>query len=102
MFIQEMNVFLIIALHLNCVKKKTLVAMGNRPIHVYPINDTKTHYLESVDAVLDGFSEDVPPWCPCLCHPKAERQENGVWIIVHNSFDGREGLEWANEILGDN
>lgn len=69
------------------------------PIHVYPTNDLREHYLESVDARLDGFGEEVAPYCSCLCSPKAERQENGVWIITHNSFDGREGIEAVDEIL---
>lgn len=69
------------------------------PIHVYPVNDLRTHYLESVSSQLDGFSEDVPPYCPCLCEPIKEKQENGVWLIIHNSFDGREGVEIVNEIL---
>jgi hypothetical protein len=69
------------------------------PLHVYPTNDLKSHYLESLDARLDGFADDVPPYCPCLCIPKAEKQSNGIWIIIHNSFDGREGVEQVNEIL---
>lgn len=69
------------------------------PIHVYPTNDLRNHYLESVDARLDGFDNSVPPFCPCLCDPKKELQENGTWLIIHNSFDGREGIEQVNEIL---
>lgn len=69
------------------------------PIHIYPTNDLKEHYLESMDARLDGFSEDVPPLCSCLCEPRTEQRKDGIWIIIHNSFDGREGLEWAREIL---
>lgn len=71
------------------------------PIHIYPLNDLKEHYTESVDARIDGFSNDVPPHCPCLCNPKKDQREDGVWIIIHNSFDGREGLEWANELLNN-
>jgi acetone carboxylase gamma subunit len=71
----------------------------DEPIHVYPTGDLREHYLESVDARLDGFGDEVPPYCPCLCDPKKERQENGTWIIVHNSFDGREGVEIVNDLL---
>lgn len=67
-------------------------------IHVYPTDDFKEHYLESVSGGEDGFSDAVPPYCPCLCMPKTE-SENGVWIIIHQSFDGREAVEWVNEIL---
>ena len=35
----------------------------------------------------------------CSCEPKLTT-ENEVEIIIHNSFDGREGLELSNEILG--
>lgn len=34
----------------------------------------------------------------CHCKPKVET-ENGIDIVSHNSFDGREGLERAIEIL---
>ena len=51
-------------------------------IHVTPIDDTKKH------------TEDTT----CLCNPKVTT-ENGEMIIIHNSYDGREGVEWANEIL---
>ncbi len=45
-------------------------------IHVTPLNDLKKH------------SEDFG----CECKPKMV-PENGVWIVVHNSFDGREVME---------
>jgi len=36
----------------------------------------------------------------CKCCPRVEKDyENGVVIIVHNSFDGRELVEQANEII---
>jgi len=34
----------------------------------------------------------------CSCKPRLE-VENGIDIYIHNSFDGREGLENALEIL---
>lgn len=67
--------------------------------HVYPLNDLRPHYIDSADPKDDGFSNDVPPFCPCLCDPRKEKSENGTWLIIHNSFDGREGVEWANEII---
>lgn len=53
--------------------------------HVYPINDAESHDLEGYD---------------CKCKPKVEyiREEDRM-IVVHNSFDGRECVEMANEIL---
>ena len=71
----------------------------SKPIHIYPLEDLRPHYLDSADPKDDGFSEDVPPFCPCLCDPRKQKGEDGVWLIIHNSFDGREGVEIANEIL---
>ncbi len=50
--------------------------------HVIPINDLEPYEQETT----------------CKCEPKV-LHENGNMIIVHNSFDGREGLEWTKEIL---
>ncbi len=51
--------------------------MDNRPIHVYPINDTYPHITEGVG---------------CPCKPRIEDVEGGT-LIIHNSFDGREKAE---------
>jgi hypothetical protein len=51
-------------------------------IHVYPLDDIEEHCIIGTD---------------CKCNPIIE--SNAEIIIVHNSFDGREGVEWANEIL---
>jgi len=67
--------------------------------HVYPVNDTKGH------KTFCNFREKGLPYCPCPCQPNHQElnpDENGeptAMIIVHNSFDGREGVEWANELL---
>ena len=52
-------------------------------IHVLPNNDLEPHEESST----------------CKCEPRVIH-ENGEMIIIHNSYDGREGVEWANEILG--
>ncbi len=52
--------------------------------HVYPINDLKEHTLEST----------------CECGPSVIR-EGEEFICIHNSYDGREGLELANELLNN-
>lgn len=52
--------------------------------HVLPTDDIKIHTELS----------------SCHCNPKI-KYESGNTIIIHNSFDGREGVEWANEILGN-
>lgn len=50
--------------------------------HVHPINDLQKHSLSHL----------------CKCNPEIE-VENGNLIIVHNSYDGRDGVELENEIL---
>lgn len=51
-------------------------------IHVLPIGDLEEHEETTT----------------CKCEPNIIK-ENGELIVVHNSFDGREGVEWANDIL---
>lgn len=60
--------------------------------HVVPLNDICEH--------IESCYEDYYflPYCPCECEPKIN-QVDGGFVVVHNSFDGREGVEWANEIL---
>jgi len=60
--------------------------------HVFPRNDLREHYLECVYPALTA------PYCPCVCKPEFKEVEDAL-LIVHNSFDGREGVEWAKEIL---
>lgn len=47
--------------------------------HVFPNNDVIEH-----DTEHQGM---------CWCNPKMEEQENGNWVVVHNSLDGRERKE---------
>ena len=61
--------------------------------HVYPINDDGEHVL------VCRYMDSQYPHCPCPCRPKYIDTENGGQIVVHNSYDGREGVEWVNEIL---
>jgi hypothetical protein len=61
--------------------------------HVLPQNDTNPH----IDYCID--MPGLPPICNCECNPTVICEENDAFIIVHNSFDGREGVEWATEIL---
>jgi len=35
----------------------------------------------------------------CKCNPKVEFLEGGDMLIIHNSFDGREGVEMFNKII---
>lgn len=63
--------------------------------HVYPINDERDHILK-----LDWDVNKNGPTCLCKCNPKIKEEGVG-YLIVHNSFDGREGVEIVNEILNN-
>lgn len=52
-----------------------------KDIHIIPLNDTQEHNLSD--------------YCPC--EPKHDKQESNV--IIHNAFDGREAVEWAQDEL---
>jgi hypothetical protein len=52
--------------------------------HIIPVGDLKEH----TDSEF------------CECEPKVEESDGNVFI-VHNSYDGREGVEWAKEILNN-
>lgn len=54
--------------------------------HVIPNNDLMKHDTESQEN--------------CWCNPKIEEQDNGNWVIVHNSLDGREYKEKDNDKYG--
>lgn len=55
-------------------------------IHVTPLNDTEEHDLSDAGNT-------------CKCNPEVIIESDSEIIVVHNAFDGREGVEWANEIL---
>jgi len=57
-----------------------------RYIHVVPVNDTRPHE----ERYLEGYL--------CKCDAKLE-PVYGTIIVIHNSFDGREGVEWVKEFL---
>lgn len=58
---------------------------------VYPIDEWHLH-----DKVVWGMGDKVKSDCPCGTRVEIE---NGHPIIIHGSFDGREGVEWAKELL---
>lgn len=51
--------------------------------HLLPVKDTEEHLEEST----------------CKCEPKIEVQDNGDLLVIHNSFDRRELIEEALEII---
>jgi hypothetical protein len=55
-------------------------------IHVHPINDIDDHDISDMGNT-------------CKCNPKVIIEPNADIIVVHNSFDGREGLEYVQQIL---
>lgn len=52
-------------------------------VHVVPINDLKPHD----DSIA------------CACNPRLEFVEGGSTVVVHNSYDGREIFERAEEAV---
>jgi hypothetical protein len=54
--------------------------------HIYPINEEENHNLEGSQ---------------CKCISNIIIESNSYIIVVHNSYDGREAIEWANEILNN-
>jgi hypothetical protein len=69
-------------------------------IHAFPTNDEKEHYLECLPESIEAGR----PFCGCICRPTYQEVGDEIQgiigvIVVHNSFDGREGVEWAKEIL---
>lgn len=72
--------------------------------HVVPVKDTYEHTVSAMPlkgCLMVGNTMCYTIACRCKCEPRIEYQEKGTIIVVHNSFDGREGVEWANEILND-
>jgi hypothetical protein len=53
-------------------------------IHIMPVGDTEEHEQSTT----------------CKCGPVVELEGEGV--VIHNSFDGREAVEEANQLLGLN
>lgn len=73
-------------------KKNWTINKVDKVIHITPNDDLFCH--------IEDFSERGLPICRCNCKPKVEYTANPrSWIITHNSFDGREGVEWVTEML---
>jgi len=63
--------------------------------HVYPLNDLEEHNTDETPLFPN---KETGKYCECKCLPR-EEWNNECLIIIHNSYDGREFLEQANEIL---
>ena len=55
-------------------------------INILPINDLKEHEENTT----------------CECNPKVEVLENGEILVIHNSYDRREVIEEALELINKN
>lgn len=63
---------------LEAVKKNQYLKMDNNSIfHILPVNDSDEH--------IEGFN--------CTCKPDIVSFDNGMILVVHNSFDHREVKE---------
>lgn len=60
-------------------------------IHVVPKDDTGDH-----STLLEWVGLIYMFTCKCGVRLKFEKDKT---IVIHSSFDGREGVEWAAEIL---
>lgn len=68
--------------HSVCVSNK--IKSKVKMINILPNNDLESHTENTT----------------CKCEPRVI-YHNGETIVIHNSFDGREGVEWVNEILNN-
>ena len=61
---------------------------------VLPLNDGTVH------VVPEDERDRHEPESTCPCGPRVEVLDD--LLITHNSFDGREAVEWAESILNRN
>ncbi len=82
------------------VKKNWAVFEERDSLHVIPMKDTKRHsrIIRIDNCQFEDGSTTEMHYCPCACGP-THQYENNILIVTHRSFDGREGVEWVNEIL---
>ena len=71
------------------------VQTHNTVIQVIPLDDQGGH---TEDVKWESLPFDDRPISRCICGAST-KVENNKYIIIHRSFDGREGVEWVNEIL---
>jgi hypothetical protein len=69
------------------------VKVNGAVIHVIQEGDVKPHSEETEWSVRTLLTSK------CSCGTRVEVNEHGSWVIIHSSFNGREGVEWANDLL---
>lgn len=77
-------------------REKFSMPTDDSVFHVVPINDIKPHSI--------SFKLHIGlPIALCSCGPtldaQAEYYGKNITVFIHNSFDGREGIEWAKASL---
>ena len=63
--------------------------------HIYPLDEEDQHIL------FLTYTKSGQEYSQCSCEPWFRVLPNGNTLVVHSSFNGREGVEWANEILNN-
>jgi len=58
---------------------------------VLPNNDLKEH-VEECTYPVNGL-----PYCECSCNPVYLKEGEDGFLVIHNSFDGRENFELNNK-----
>ena len=62
-------------------------------IHIYPKDEEEQHII------FLTYPPIGEPYSECKCEPWFKPADNGYILVIHASFNGREALEWAQEIL---
>ena len=68
----------------------------DKVMHIYPVGEEEQHIIFLTYPTIGE------PYSECKCEPWIKPLENGHIAVVHSSFNGREVLEWAKEILNNN
>lgn len=68
-------------------------------IHVYPIDDLHEHSLVATHSI-NTVENYIEVGSQCDCKPDFIIMPLKL-IVKHHSFDGREGVEWVNELLNN-
>jgi len=56
-------------------------------------------YANLIDIVPQGEEREHIPEPACECRPEQSRSDDGIPMLIHNSFDGREFFEQAEAML---
>lgn len=65
----------------------------SKVIHIYPKDEEDDHIIFLTYHLAGN------PYSECKCEPWFKPADNGHVLVIHSSFNGREALEWTQEIL---